>query len=115
MAQHNRTFQNEIPDSASLPVVHITATNTGLLNVNTDIMIVSELGYLAVFDGNVFDGVQDECGVLCLAGLVGWRGRRDGIGYARLLWLLLRETFCDIFWLCESTFEKPFKLNRDEK
>lgn len=44
--------------------MHVTATNTSLFDVNTDIVIITEFRDFAVLNRDVFDAVQHEGGVL---------------------------------------------------
>jgi hypothetical protein len=64
MTKHDRTLQNKITDSTPLPVMHVAAADTGLLDVHADIAVVAQLGDGAVLDRDVFYAVKYECGVL---------------------------------------------------
>ena len=44
--------------------MHIAAADAGLLDVHADVVRVAELGDGAVFEGDVFEGLEDEGGVL---------------------------------------------------
>jgi len=57
MTQHNRARQNKIPNSAALPIMHVAATDTSLLDVHTDIMIITQFRDFAVLNRDVFDAV----------------------------------------------------------
>jgi hypothetical protein len=64
VAEHHGRFDDEVPDGAVLPVVHIAAADAGVFDVDEDVVRGLEGGDGAVFE---FDGVgafEDEGEVL---------------------------------------------------
>ena len=43
-----------------LPVVHVGAADSGIIDLEEDIIGVRELGYGAVFEEDIFDSAKDE-------------------------------------------------------
>lgn len=64
MSQYDGAVQDEVADAAALPVVDIAAAYAGLLNVNADIVLIPQLGDVAVLKGDLFDFLQHESGIL---------------------------------------------------
>lgn len=64
VSQHNGAVQDEVADAAALPVVDVAAAYAGLLNVNADIVLIPQLGDVAVLKGDLFDLLQHESGIL---------------------------------------------------
>lgn len=48
MTQNNRAVQDKVTNTATLPVVNITAANTSLLNMDAYIILVPQLWYFSI-------------------------------------------------------------------
>jgi hypothetical protein len=64
MAENNGRLEDEVPDAAALPVVHVAAADARLLDVDADIVLITQLGDGTVLKADVFDGLENEGGIL---------------------------------------------------
>lgn len=64
VTKDDRALEDEVANATALPVVDVATADAGLLNVHAYIVFVSEGGNRAVFEGDVLDGLEDECSVL---------------------------------------------------
>lgn len=64
MAQHDGAVQNKVANATALPVMNITATDTSLFNVNANVVLISQLGHVAVLKSDLFDFLQYKGGIL---------------------------------------------------
>lgn len=108
MAKNNRAFQDEIADSAPLPIVHITSAYSCLLDVNSYVALIAKFRDLALHNGDIFDRMKHECGVLLISIFNGGVISRDSL----LLWILLKETFSGEFKIRGASRDDLRKLFR---
>lgn len=66
VAEHHGRFYDIIADRSVLPVVDITAADTGEFYSDDYVVGRRDLGNWAVFVGDVIGFLQDEGGVLCV-------------------------------------------------
>lgn len=64
MTENDGTLEDEVADATALPVMHVTAADAGLFNVDANVMLVAELWNGTLFERDVLDGMEDESLVL---------------------------------------------------
>jgi len=64
MAEDNGRLQDKVTNPAALPVMYVTPTDTGLGNMDADLMFVSELWDRPVLERYLFHFLKYERGVL---------------------------------------------------
>lgn len=55
VAEDDWGLEDEVADAATLPVVHVTAANASLLDVDADVVLVAELRNRAVLEADVLN------------------------------------------------------------
>jgi hypothetical protein len=79
VAEHHRLLNDEVPNAAFDPVVHVGAADAGPFWLDEDVMRGGECGDRAVFVCDFVGGLEDERGVLWWL-LVGVNMRMAGFG-----------------------------------
>jgi hypothetical protein len=64
MALDHRTFDHEIRNSSFGEIVQIASADSGLLDVDADIVLVAEAGDITLFEDSLTGRVEDESFVL---------------------------------------------------
>lgn len=67
MSEHDGRLEDEVADTASLPVMYIAAADSGLGDLDAHVPGVFERRDVSVFECDILDGAQDEGGVCFLS------------------------------------------------